>query len=112
MSVFFVFLTQISDRLQSTALRGSAGRFPAIFGVGDAGKLKCRVAAVQIRPVHPAKADFFAFLTQISDQHPLAAPGGAAGRFPGIFGVGDAGNLKFQVNPVQTGLVHPANVDF
>ena len=53
----------------------------------------------------------FAFLTQISDRRLLAAPEGAAGRFAGIFGVGDDENLKFQVNPVQTGVVHAANVD-
>ena len=47
----------------------------------------------------------FAFLTQISDRLQLEALEGDTGRFPGIFGVGDAGNLKFQVNPVQTGLV-------
>ena len=53
----------------------------------------------------------FAFLTQISDRRVLSAPRGATGRFTGIFGVVEAGNLKFRVNPVQTGLVHAANVD-
>jgi len=55
---------------------------------------------------------FLAFLTQISDRRVLTAPRGAAGRFLGISGVGDAGNPKFQVNPVRTGLALPANVDF
>ena len=55
---------------------------------------------------------FHAFLTQIF--HPRLSPAsiGAAGCFPGVFGVGDAGNLKCRVNPVQTGIAHPANVDF
>ena len=55
---------------------------------------------------------FFAFLTLISDEHPLVAPRGATGRFSGVSGVGDAGNRKCRVNPVQTGIAHPANVDF
>ena len=55
---------------------------------------------------------FFAFLTHISDRCLSAAPRGSAGRFPGISGVGDAGKLKCRVNPVQNGLVRPANVGF
>ena len=50
-------------------------------------------------------------MIQISDQRLSTASRGVAGRFSGISGVGDAGNLKCRVNPVQVGLVHPANVD-
>jgi len=42
----------------------------------------------------------------------LTTPRGASGRFPAISGVDDAVNLKCLVNPVQTGLLHPANVSF
>ena len=55
---------------------------------------------------------FLAFLTLIPDRRQLKAPRGAAGRFPGFSGVGDAGNRKCRVIPVQTGIAHPANVDF
>jgi len=111
MSIFLVFLTQISDRRILKVPRGASGRFSEIFGVGDTGKLKCRMNPVKTGLVHAANVDFSR--VQMSDRRLLIAPGvGGARFFPRIFGVVDAGKLKYRVNPVQTGLVYLVHVGF
>ena len=99
---FFAFLTQISDRHLLAALRRATGSYPSICGVGDAGNRKFQMNLVQTGLVHAANVHFFTFLARISDQRWLSAFRGAAGRFPSILGVGDAGNLRFVVIPLKT----------
>jgi len=95
-----------------TDLRGAAGCFSGISGVEDAVNLKCRVNPVPTGLVHPANLNFSEILIPILDRLQSTASRGAAGRFPGISGVGDAVNRKFGVISVQTGLVHPADSIF